>query len=371
MPMIVVIEDDSAMRMLIKQMLRNQGHDVMLAEDGMQGLELIRQYKPMLVISDVQMPVMDGFAVLAAVRKDAALATTPFILLTALQERSQVRQGMAAGADDYLSKPFSTEELRAAVDAQINKMIRGDVQRVAVIKTAVDMEMQRQRHEINKLYEMRLARALSEQWPVSGDRQDGGKFSHATVLYADILNYDRWNADLSSQELSEVINFLYSSVGDTVHLFGAHHMQFVGEGMLCVFVDEADTVSVNHALRAVRAAVGLGDATRRVNAFVQERFPGRHLPPFAVTLALDSGALAFTHLSGLFGGAVHNTPVGGTVTTALRLFQCTPALNWTIACGAGTARLVAGSVELGKRTEVEVPGHSMACEVVEVLGLVE
>jgi CheY-like chemotaxis protein len=371
MPMIVVIEDDSAMRMLIKQMLRNQGHDVMLAENGMHGLELIRQYKPMLVISDVQMPVMDGFAVLAAVRQDTALATTPFILLTALQERHHVRQGMVAGADDYLSKPFSTEELRSAVDAQINKMIRSDVQRVAGMKTAVDMEMQRQRQEISKLYEMRLARALSEQWPVSGGKQDGGKFNNATVLYADIQHYDRWNADLSSDELSEVINFLYSSVGDTVHLFGARHMQFVGEGMLCVFVDESDTVSVNHALRAVRAALGLGNATRSVDAFVRKRFPGRHLPPFAVTVALDSGTVAFTHLSGLFGGAVHNTPVGGTVTAALRLFQCTPGLNWPIACSADTASLVAATVRLGERAVVEVPGHAMAFEAVEVLSLIE
>jgi CheY-like chemotaxis protein len=371
MPMIVVVEDDSAMRMLIKQMLRNQGHDVMLAENGMHGLELIRQYKPMLIISDVQMPVMDGFGVLAAVRKDASLSTTPFILLTALQERHHLRQGMVAGADDYLSKPFSAEELRLAVDAQINKMIRSDVQRVAGMKAAVDMEMQRQRQEISKLYEMRLARALSEQWPVTGGKQDGGKFSNATVLYADILHYDRWNADLSSDELSEVINFLYSSVGDTVHLFGARHMQFVGEGMLCVFVDEADTVSVNHALRAVRAALGLGNATRSVDGFVRKRFPGRHLPPFAVTVALDSGTVAFTHLSGLFGGAVHNTPVGGTVTAALRLFQCTPGLNWPIACSAHTGSLVAATARLGKRAVVAVPGHSMAFEVREVLSLVE
>jgi CheY-like chemotaxis protein/class 3 adenylate cyclase len=371
MPMIVVIEDDSAMRMLIKQMLRNQGHDVMLADNGMQGLELIRQHKPTLVISDVQMPVMDGFAVLAAVRQDASLATIPFILLTALQERHYVRQGMVAGADDYLSKPFSTEELRSAVDAQINKLIRSDVQRVAGMKTAVNMEMQRQRQEISKLYELRLARALSEQWPISGGKQDGGKFDHATVLYADIQHYDRWNADLSSDELSEVINFFYSSVGDTAHLFGARHMQFVGEGMLCVFVDENDTVSVNHALRTVRAALGLGNATRSVDAFVRKRFPGRHLPPFAVTVALDSGTVAFTHLSGLFGGAVHNTPVGGTVTAALRLFQCTPGLSYAIACGAETAILVATTVKLGRRAVVEVPGHAMAFEAVEVLSLIE
>jgi CheY-like chemotaxis protein len=371
LPLIVLIEDEDITRMLTTQMLRQQGHDVMPAENGVQGMELIRQFKPKLIISDVQMPLMDGFTVLSQVRRDLQLATIPFILLTSLQERNHVRQGMAAGADDYLSKPFTPEELREAVDAQINKMIRTDMKQVSVMKKAVDMEMGRQHHEISKLYETRLARALSEQWPASGSGQEGGKFANATVVYADICDYDRWNASLTSAELSEVINYFYSNAGDTVHLFGAHHMQFVGEGMLCVFVDEDDTVSVNHALRATRAALGLQDAVRRVDAYVRMRYPNRHLPPFAVSLALCSGEVAFTQLSGMLGKAVHNTPVGGTVTAALRLFQSTPALNWTVACSAKTARLVSSNVKLGRRAVVEVPGHAMSFEVLEIVSLDE
>ncbi|MGA8516392.1 MAG: adenylate/guanylate cyclase domain-containing response regulator, partial [Burkholderiaceae bacterium] len=92
---------------------------------------------------------------------------------------------------------------------------------------------------------------------------------------------------------------------------------------------------------------------------------------FTTRVALDSGTVAFTHLSGPFGGAVHNTPVGATVTAALRLFQCTPGLNWAIACSAQTARLVAGTVKLGRQAVVEVPGHAMGFEVVEVLSMLE
>jgi CheY-like chemotaxis protein len=371
MPLIVLIEDEDVMRLVTTQMLRQQGHDVIPAENGLQGLELIRQFKPKLIISDVQMPLMDGFNVLSQVRNDLQLSTIPFILLTSLQERNHVRQGMAAGADDYLSKPFTPDELREAVDAQINKMIRTDMKQVSVMKKAIDMEMGRQHHEINKLYETRLARALSEQWPASGAGQEGGKFANATVVYADIVDYDRWNASLTSAELSEVINYFYSNAGDTVHLFGAHHMQFVGEGMLCVFVDEDDTVSVNHALRATRAALGLQDAARRVDAYVRMRYPNRHLPPFTVSLALCSGEVAFTQLSGMFGKTVHNTPVGSTVTAALRLFQSTPALNWAVVCSEKTARLVSSHVKLGKRNLVEVPGHAMSFEVLEVVSLRE
>lgn len=371
MALIVVVEDDAVMRLMLEKILKNQGHDVITAVDGSQGMDLIGQIKPHLIISDVQMPKMDGFALLAAVRQNDKLATTPFILLTSLHERSDVRQGMAAGADDYLSKPFSAEELREAVDAQINKMIRTEIMRVSSTRKAVTIELGRQRASINKLYEDRLARALSEQWPSSDANHDLEGTNYATVLYADIRDYAQWNAKLSSTELRDLINFMYGSVGDTVHLFGAHHLQFVGEGMLCVFVDADDTASVSHSLRAVRAAMGLVDATRRVNVYADSRFSERGLPPFAITVALHSGSVAFTQLVGLTGNTVYSTPVGATVTTALRLFQATPAVPWSMACSVKTARLITGGVKFGARALVQVPGMTTGFEIVEILSLEE
>jgi class 3 adenylate cyclase len=183
----------------------------------------------------------------------------------------------------------------------------------------------------------------------------------------DILDYGRWNENLTNVELSDVIKQFYSSVGDTVHLFGAYHMQFVGEGMLCIFVDTGDTHSVNHSLRAVRAALGLGDATRRVDSYVQQRFADRKLPSFALTLALHSGPVAFSKLDGLLGGSAQRTPVGDCVTATLRLFQGEPNLNWTIACSVKTARLVTGAVKFGRRALVQVPGRKVPFDAVEVL----
>ena len=71
MPLIVVIDDDAGTRLLVSQVLKKQGCEVLAAEDGVAGLALIRQHRPNLVVSDVQMPLMDGFAVLDQVRRDA------------------------------------------------------------------------------------------------------------------------------------------------------------------------------------------------------------------------------------------------------------------------------------------------------------
>jgi CheY-like chemotaxis protein len=369
MPLIVVMDDDAGTRMLVSKVLKKEGYDVLAADDGAKGLGLIREFKPDVVVSDVQMPEMDGFTVLERVRSDPDLAATPVILLTSLQDRNHMRQGMTTGADDYLTKPFAPQELREAVNAQLNKIIRAEAMRAQIIDVAVGEALEEQRHKISRLYESRMAKSLSEQWPDGGYVQDNQKFSSATVLYADMRDYASWTQRLSSSELSDVVQQFYGNVGDTVHLFGAHYMQFVGDGMLCVFVDAGDTHSVNHGLRAVRAAVGLTDATRRLDVYIKQHFEGRGLPPFALSIALQSGPVAFAKLGGLFGGGGQTTPVGDSVTVALKLFAGQPALDWTIAASVQTARLVMGAVRTGKRAMVNLPGRNMPSDSVEIVGL--
>ena len=369
MPLIVVIEDDAGTRLLVSQVLKKEGLQVMAAENGVQGLALIRQHKPDLVVSDVQMPQMDGFEVLEQVRNDPALAGTAVILLTSLQDRSYMRLGMTTGADDYLTKPFAPQELREAVSAQLNRRGQADAMRTEVLDKAVRLALDQQRHKIGALYEARMVQALSEQWPDSKAAPGSEKFASATVLYADMRDYAVWTQALSSQELSEIVQLLYSSVGDTVYLFGAHSMQFVGDGMLCVFVNTADTDSVNHGLRAVRAALGLANATRRIDAHTQHHLSGRDLPKFSLGVALHSGPVAFASLDGLISRTGQTTPVGDTVAAALKLFQGKPRLSWPVAASVQTARLVSGAVRTGQRALVEVVGRSQPLDMLEILGL--
>lgn len=182
-------------------------------------------------------------------------------------------------------------------------------------------------------------------------------------------NYGLWTQSLSSDELSAIVQQLYSSVGDTVYLFGAHTMQFVGDGMLCVFVDAADTESVNHGLRAARAALGLAGASKRLDAYVRQHFGGRELPVFSLGVALHSGPVAFAGLDGLIGSTGQVTPVGDTVALALKLFKGEPQLDWTIAATVQAARLVTGAVRTGQRALIQVPGRSKPVDAIEILGL--
>ncbi len=369
MPLIVVMDDDASTRVLVSAVLRKEGYDVLTAADGAQGLALIREYKPDVVVSDVQMPHLDGFGVLEAVRGNEEISTTPVILLTSLQDRAHMRQGMTTGADDYLTKPFAPQELRDAVNTQLSKLVRAEAVQAQKVNLAVASALVDQREKIGRLYEKRMAKELSEQWPESGQFEGNERHASATVLYADVREYTQWTQLLSTNELSDVITQFYSGVGDTVHLFGARHMQFVGDGMLCVFVENNDSQTVNHALRAAKAALGLIDGCKRLDGFVNQRFADRSLPTFALNIALHSGPVTFTKLDGLFSSNSQSTPVGEAVSTTLKFFQGSQPPDWAIAATVQTNHLLDHAARIGRRGMVAVPGRQGAVDAVEIIGL--
>jgi two-component system sensor histidine kinase/response regulator len=119
MKKILVIEDTADIRHLIAEMLESRGFEVHLAEDGIKGVNLAETTAPDLILCDIQMPRMNGFEVLQKLRDKEITATIPFIFLTGAADKMQVRQGMELGADDYLTKPFTLQELLAAVSARL------------------------------------------------------------------------------------------------------------------------------------------------------------------------------------------------------------------------------------------------------------
>lgn len=370
MPLIVLIEDDAANRMLVASVLKKEGHQVLSADNGLDGLALVRLHRPDLVISDVQMPQMDGLAVLASLRQEPRISATPVILLTFLDERSDMRMAMVAGADDYITKPFRPKELMEAVDAQLNRRkMQSSLQRMAV-DAAVQEALSEQTDHLMALYEKRLANELSERWPTAVASSGDEVLSNATVLFVDIHNYAALAEKMASEELRSMVKSFYTNASDTVHLFGAHYMQFVGEGLMVIFTDNADTHSVTHGLRACRAAVGLVDAARRVQNFMSNQYPSRALPSFGVGVALHTGPVSLVRLQDpLHGTDLPPLPVGDAVSATLLLQKQARTLGWKIAASLTMLRGVTGAVKTGGRAMVSLPGRSAPMDAVELLGL--
>lgn len=121
MPTILLVEDEVTLSETLRYNLEHEGYSVVVASDGVQGLELARQERPDLLILDVMLPRLDGFSVCRILRQESDV---PILMLTARQDEVDRIAGLELGADDYVSKPFSLGELLARVRALLRRADR-------------------------------------------------------------------------------------------------------------------------------------------------------------------------------------------------------------------------------------------------------
>ena len=115
---VLIVEDDHNIAELLQMYLEKEGYAVSIASDGGQGLAKFRSIQPDLVLLDVMMPVMDGWAVCKAIRNESQ---TPIIMLTAKGETADKVNGLKSGADDYITKPFEMREVLARIEAVLRR----------------------------------------------------------------------------------------------------------------------------------------------------------------------------------------------------------------------------------------------------------
>jgi two-component system sensor histidine kinase/response regulator len=118
---VLVIEDDADVRQTLADLLEINGYRPLVAADGAEGLAAARREAPAVIITDLAMPVMDGFQLLDALHADPALRTIPVIVITAKVDRAATRRGMELGADDFITKPFTEEEVLHSLRARLEK----------------------------------------------------------------------------------------------------------------------------------------------------------------------------------------------------------------------------------------------------------
>lgn len=121
---ILIAEDEADLRNELLELLKMEGFDVVCAADGKEAFSAAKEHTPDLVISDLLMPEWDGARLLLEMQSDPQLRNTPIIFLTAMVDRKNVRDGMALGAADCITKPFTLKELFSTIHAQLDKRAR-------------------------------------------------------------------------------------------------------------------------------------------------------------------------------------------------------------------------------------------------------
>ncbi|HEY5034364.1 MAG TPA: response regulator [Candidatus Dormibacteraeota bacterium] len=118
---VLIADDEPSMRLLVRATIESDQYEVLEAGDGEEAWDLIRQYKPSVILLDVQMPGRTGLEVLALIRSDPSLKATRVIMLTAKALKADMELGLTAGADLYLTKPFSPLDLLTLVDEALGQ----------------------------------------------------------------------------------------------------------------------------------------------------------------------------------------------------------------------------------------------------------
>ena len=357
---VLVIEDEATIRNNIVLMLKVERYTALGAENGRVGLEMARTDPPDLILCDVKMPEIDGFAVLEALRAEPHLAEIPFIFLTAVNDRSSMRRGMNLGADDYLSKPFTRDELMEAVGSRLRKHETLTQALVARLVTQPERLTRKFREAISG---GDVAAVLDD----STSFNPTGKIAQATVMFSDIRNFTTYSERLTGGEIAELLNTYLEDACAPILACGGRVLKFIGDGVMALFEPGHDGKGESHARRAVRAGLAMQLAAHRFRDWVNLHHASRGLPEFAIGVGVHTGEVLLCHVGAPGQGEL--TAIGDSVNIASRLEGKTKELGWALIASEATVTAAGPEIKTGARQKVQLRGRSMATEAFEIIGI--
>lgn len=266
---ILYAEDNRDLRNHVRDMLADE-YNVVLAVNGRDGLEKARRYKPDLILTDQMMPEVSGRELLDAIRSDPGIRATPVIFLTARSGTEARIEGLSAGANDYLAKPFHAAELIARVrnllqiSAQERELAALNFQ-LAEWNRTLEQRVQDQVSQLERLG--RLKRFFSQQLAeliVDGGAEDPLK-SHrreVVVVFLDLRGFTAFSETADPEEIMGVLRDYHAEMGQLILKYEGTLERFTGDGMMVFFNDPVPVP--NPAERALRMAVEMRDQVAKL-----------------------------------------------------------------------------------------------------------
>jgi adenylate cyclase len=299
-PLVMIVDDEQRNARLMQMVLRAEGYQTTIATNGSDALRMLDDLAIDLLILDVMMPGMSGYDVCRVLRRNPKTRTLPIILVTALTDSADRVEGIEAGADDFISKPFNEVEVRA----RARSLLR--------IKALHDQLEQR-----NNLLLDALQRAVSpgvaDQILRDPDRylRPGGERRTVSILFGDLRGYTTFAEELPPQEAMKVLNAYLGEIIAAVYQHGGTVNQILGDGVMALF--GAPIAYDDHARRAVSAGLEMQDRVGRV------RIGGFRDVALRMGIGINSGDVVVGHIGS--DQRMDYTAVGDAVNLAARFEQ--------------------------------------------------
>lgn len=297
MSKILVVDDNRDNIELVRDILTMSGHDVVTAQNGEDGIAIAQSDAPDLILLDVNMPHMDGFQVCAVLKGKPETQDIPVIMLTAQSDVDSRVRGLEAGADDYLTKPFSPRELAARVA------------RSARTK-AVSDDLRIRQEQLRKTFERFVAAPIVEQLMREPDQvRLGGKLQIVTVLFADLEGFTALSEKADPEDLLQLLNSYHTFLAKVVMQYGGTIDKFLGDGLMALY--NTPVSQEDHVERAVKTALHIQD---ELHWFHQELAESYRLQ---VNFGIHTGSAVVGNVGS--NDLMDFTAVGDTVNVAARL----------------------------------------------------
>jgi DNA-binding response OmpR family regulator len=369
MARIVVLEDEASTRRLIVAVLKKAGHEVIDFDNGAEGLLNVLAELPDVVVSDVEMPKINGFEVLSDIRNAPETATTPVILLTSLSSQADIVRGMSQGANDYLTKPFDPVKLMEAVNkqlarlasqlggqaaqlgagfeatapAELSLMPLGTTQsKMTMPATSSEPLVARKPAEPVQDRHAHLPRQpMGDAWAVSMEVHNDQALRHALPIKA-------WRA---------LLRQLFMPVSKDAALRAADYLDLDESRLILYFLDQSKEGGAGY-VRAAQAIQAMLRSGRDAKQWAATQFQGIPVPSIRVLTSLHLGPIEVVRLPLDFGGE-RDSVVGPTTDFMHRLREGEPQVMWRV---LGTQAAVTASpttYRLGAHMEVNVGGHEV------------
>jgi class 3 adenylate cyclase len=326
---LLVADDNRVNRLLLARSLELQGHDVTLAENGRVAIDRLREAPFDLLLLDIEMPELDGFAVLELLKADARLRDIPVVVTSSVEGIASVVRCIELGAEDYLAKPVNPVLLRARVDASLEK--------------------KRLRDQAQELVRRFATPEVAEDLEQSGFAL-GGKWVTAAVMFSDIRGFTSLVESLPPEDTIELLNTYYTLMFEAISGNGGVVNQMVGDGLMAIF--GAPLPRAEPALDAAQAAIEMAEMVELFNH--EQESLGK--PRIAIGIGIATGDVVAGY-TGTSRRATY-TCVGDTVNLAARLESHTKVAGRTVLLDDATHLRIAGRLATDPLGEVDVRGKA-------------
>ncbi|MGH7310273.1 MAG: adenylate/guanylate cyclase domain-containing protein [Candidatus Rokuibacteriota bacterium] len=335
---LLVVDDNRVNRLLVARTLEQLGHRVAFAENGRQALEALRTRPADLVLLDVEMPELNGYETLEALRADPKLRDVPVVMMSSIDEVDSVARCIEMGAEDYLFKPVNAVLLRARVAASLEKKRLRDQQR--------------------ELFRKFATAEVAEELLATGFAL-GGKHVDASVMFSDIRFFTSLAESLPPAETIELLNSYYTLMFDAIGSQGGIVNQMLGDGLMALF--GAPLPHADHAERAVQAGL---EMLELVAGFDREQ-AARGKPEIRIGIGIASGQV----IAGYTGTErrVTYTCVGDTVNLAAHLEAHTKILGQPILIDEQTRAGLGSAVRVQDHGPVQFKSRAQPVRVYSVV----